>query len=112
MRRLLPPLLLAALALTGCGEDAPADRADRFSADVRENFLDSCVQNAAETSQGAADPVELTQTCECILGQVEQEYSEAEFAAFEQRLLSQTASDEETARLTRWSTECAEEARS
>ena len=110
MRRLLPPLLLLALTLTGCGDDAPAESADRFSSEVRENFLDSCLDNAKKTSQGAATEEQLTQTCECILGKVEQEYSEAEFRSFEERLLGQTATDEETAQLAGWSTECAEQA--
>ncbi len=115
MRRLLPALLLAALALTSCGDDDPAapaagDSPGRFAADVRENFLESCVQNAKETSDGDATDEQLQQTCECILGKIEREYSEAEFAAFEQRLLGDTASEEETSQLAQWSTDCAEEA--
>ena len=117
MRPVLPGLLLTAL-LTGCGGDSSTaastpsatDSSTAFSAEVRENFLTSCVQNARAASNGAADDEQLTRTCECILGKVEQEYSESEFSQFEQRLLGDTASDEETAQLTQWSTSCADEA--
>lgn len=80
MRRALPALLLlAAVGLSGCGGDP---------------------------DNGAAQE-QLTQTCACILGKVEQEYSEAAFAAFEQRLLGGSASEQESDRLVSWSTECA-----
>ena len=125
MLRAVPALLLAAaLTLSGCGGDtddaasspssspSAAPEATGFSADVRDNFLTSCLQNATETSKGAATEEQLTQTCACILGKVEEEYSEAEFAEFEQRLLDRAATEQETALLTRWSTDCAREATS
>ena len=121
MRRAVPAvLLLSCLTLTACGDDgsgkaleapsASATAVGDYSAEVRENFLTSCLENATKTSNGAATEEQLTQTCECILGKVEQEYSEADFAQFEQRLLDGKASDEENGRLVRWSTDCAREA--
>ena len=117
MRPALPALLLlAAVGLAGCGggsdeEAAPArtavPTASGFTQEVRGNFLTSCVENATNTAGGAATQEQLTQTCECILGKVEQEYSEPEFAEFEKRLLGGSASDEESGRLVSWSTECA-----
>jgi hypothetical protein len=116
MRRALPALLVVAtLALAGCGggDDEPAAAAPAppsptgYSQAVRDNFLTSCLQNATNTAGGAATEQQLTQTCECILGKVEQEYDEADFADFEKRLLGGEASAEERGRLTDWSTECA-----
>lgn len=116
-----PPalVLVAVLGSAGCGGDeptaspaSPSASTAGYSAEVRENFLRSCVTNATQTGGGAASEEELTRTCECILGKVEQEYSEVEFAQFEQRLLGGTASEQETARLTQWSTSCADEATS
>lgn len=116
----MPHLLLAVLAgsllLPGCAGDAePAAGASPaaassagFSADVRANFLGSCLENATNTAGGAATREQLASTCECILGKVEQEYSASEFAEFEGRLLGGSASDQESGRLVRWSTECAE----
>ena len=111
MPRLLPALVVgAALALTGCsGSPEPEPEPSGFSADVRRNFLSSCVQNATKTSQGRASQEQLDTTCECILGKVEQEYDEAEFRAFEQRLLDGSATEDENVRLTEWSTSCAQE---
>jgi hypothetical protein len=117
MRRALPALLvLAAFGPTGCGggsaetaAPAPSQEPSGYSQEVRGNFLDSCLENATRTAKGAATEEQLTQTCECILGKVEQEYSEAEFAEFEQRLLGGKASDEESGRLVNWSTQCAQE---
>ena len=118
MRRALPALLLlVALALPGCGggaEDAaPAPQEEQpaaYSEQVRDNFLESCIDNATNTSNGAATEEQVTRTCECILGKVEGEYSEAEFAEFEKRLLGGKASEQESARLVDWSTACAREA--
>lgn len=119
MRRALPPLLLAGvLGLTGCsgGEEqaAPAPGGSPaptgYSALVRTTFLDSCVDNARNSSRGAASEEQLTRTCECILTRVEQAYTEAEFAEFEKRLLGGDASGEESDRLASWSTACAREA--
>jgi hypothetical protein len=121
MRPALPCLaLVTAVALTGCGGGSPDAAPDGdatpsaagYSADVRENFLTSCIDNATNTAGGAASEEQLTQTCECILGKVEQEYSEAEFAEFEQRLLGGEASEQENSQLVGWSTSCAEEAAS
>lgn len=121
MRRALLCLgLLVAFALTGCGGGSPDAAPDGdatpsaagYSAEVRENFLTSCIDNATNAAGGAASEEQLTQTCECILGKVEQEYSEAEFAEFEQRLLGGEASEQENAQLVGWSTSCAEEAAS
>ncbi len=113
MRRLLPGLLVLA-AVTGCsdaGDDAaparPSPTSTGYSQEVRANFLTSCIENAKNTAGGAATEEQLSLTCECILGKVEQEYSEAEFAAFEKRLLGGGASDEESGRLVNWSTDCA-----
>jgi hypothetical protein len=115
-------LLLAALTLGGCGGgDTPEPEAAApttpaaavaYSADVRQNFLTSCLENATNTAKGAATEEQLTRTCECILGKVEAEYSETEFAEFEKRLLAGEAEDEESGRLVRWSTDCAKEATS
>lgn len=111
-----PLALLMALALAGCsGSSDSADAPARdtvasptgYPQDVRTNFLDSCLENATNTSKGAATREQLMQTCACILDEVEQEYSQAEFADFEKRLLGGTASDEESGRLVSWSTECA-----
>ena len=105
-------LLVTALALTGCSSDdvpEPDPTPNAFSAEVRENFLSSCVENAAATAGDSADEEQLGATCRCILGKVEQEYDEAEFAAFEQRLVDETASEAENAQLEQWSTECAQE---
>lgn len=117
MRRALPGLmLLAVLGLTGCGgggeQDVAATRATAptaagYSQEVRGNFLGSCLENATNTAGDAATEEQLTQTCECILGRVEQEYSQTEFAGFEKRLLAGDASDAESGRLLDWSTECA-----
>lgn len=110
------PVLLIALAVAGCSgtQDGAAPAAEQaatgYSADVRRNFLGSCLDNATNTANGAATREQLTQTCACILGKVEKEYSESDFAAFEQRLLGGTASQEESDRLTTWSTDCATEA--
>ena len=111
MPRLLPALLVgAALALSGCSDSSePEPEPTGFSADVRRNFLSSCVENATKTSQGRASEEQLDTTCECILGKVEQEYDEAEFREFEQRLLDGSATEDENARLTQWSTACAQE---
>jgi hypothetical protein len=110
---------LAVLALTvvvsGCtggGEQEPRSAAATYSADVRETFLSSCVENATRTSDGTATAAQLQQTCTCILGKVEQTYSEAEFTAFEKRLLGGDAAPEESSRLVDWSTACAKEATS
>jgi hypothetical protein len=112
-------LLLAVLALPGCGGGGSASEAGLagstptaaagYSADVRKNFLTSCLQNATNTASGAATEEQLTQTCECILGQVEAEYSETEFAEFEKRLLAGEAEAAERDRLVGWSTGCAKE---
>lgn len=111
MRRVLPCLaLLAVLALAGCGADTPENADGRYPADVRKNFLDSCLENATNAAAGRADEEQLTQTCECILGKVEAEYSEDEFTQFEQRLLGGTASDAESEQLVGWSNDCAREA--
>ena len=123
MRRALTAALVpAALLLSACGggstdataarDDTPTPTAEavRFSEQVRTNFLDSCIENAKETAGGSASDEVLTQTCACILGRVEQEYTESEFAEFEKRLLGGTASDQESGQLTDWSTDCAEEA--
>ena len=110
---LLRTLLLAsAVVLAGCANETvpePAPSPQAFSAEVRENFLTSCIENAAATAGDAADEDQLGATCECILGKVEQEYDEAAFAEFEQRLLNETATAEESAQLEQWSTSCAEE---
>lgn len=110
---LLRTLLLAtALALTACSSENPPEpspSSQAFSAEVRENFLTSCVENAAATAGDAADEEQFGTTCRCILGKVEQEYDEAEFADFEQRLLNETATAQESAQLEQWSTSCAEE---
>lgn len=107
-------LLLAVLALSGCSDGSEQDAApavssvpDGYSQEVRGNFLRSCLENATNTADGAATQEQLMQTCECILGKVEQEYSESEFADFEKRLLGGGASDAESDRLVGWSTECA-----
>lgn len=106
--RLLPALLLTGvLAASGCGSDDELAETG-FSKQVRDSFLRSCVDNAARTSGGASSKEELTRTCECILGRVEQEYDEQEFTEFEQRLLGGQASDQESQRLVGWSTACAE----
>lgn len=103
--------LVATLALAGCGgsgsgpEDGAGD--GRYSADVRANFLDSCLENATNSADGRANEEQLTQTCECILEKVEEEYSEEEFSQFEQRLLGGTASEAENSRLVSWSNDCA-----
>ena len=112
MRSALPLLALAAtLALSGCGGDAENTAGDgRYSVDVRENFLESCLDNARNATAGRADEQQLTQTCECILGKVEADYSEEEFTQFEQRLLGGTASDAESSRLVTWSNDCSREA--
>ena len=117
MRRGL--LLLAAagaVVLTGCAADTtdeqPSGTAATYSSSVRANFLSSCVENATRTSDGAATPEQLQQTCRCILGKVEQEYSESEFTQFEKRLLGGQATREESSRLVDWSTTCAKEATS
>ncbi len=120
MPRALPALLiLAALGLSGCGGGdaepqaaAPTSAETGYSNAVRANFLGSCLENATRTANGAATEEQLTQTCECILGKVEGEYSETEFAEFEQRLLGGKASDEESGRLVNWSTACAKDAAS
>lgn len=123
MRRALPALLLlAAVGLAGCGggtedEAAPArtaaaPTATGYSQEVRSNFLDSCLDNAKNTAGGTVTEEQLTQTCACILGKVEQQYSEPEFAEFEERLLGGQASDEESGRLKGWSTDCARTASS
>lgn len=115
MRRALIPVVLAiGLALSSCADDTSTPESDDtasggYSQEVRDNFLSSCLQNATNSSNGAVSEQQLRATCECILGKVELEYSESEFAEFEQRLLSGEASDEESARLEGWSTECAEE---
>ena len=117
--RLLPLLLLAA-GLTGCGgsdpvaapESDPTPSASTYSEQVRGTFLDACLDNAKNTASGAVSEEQLRTTCECILGKVEQEYSEAEFARFEQRLLGGGASAQESGQLTTWSTDCAREAAS
>ena len=125
-RRASSLLLLATLALAGCGGGGDSEPAAQqqptptatagggagYSADVRANFLTSCIENARNTAKGAATEEQLSQTCECILGKVEEEYSQADFAAFEERLLGGTATDEESGRLVRWSTDCAKEATS
>jgi len=114
MRRAL--LLLALLGLTACAGGTDEDAAPRrtttptpagYSQEVRGNFLASCLENATNTANGAASQEQLTQTCECILGKVEQEYSQSEFADFEKRLLGGEASEQESGRLVNWSTECA-----
>lgn len=105
-------LLVAVVTLSGCssGDDSePAPTPDAFSAEVRENFLSSCVENAAATAGDAADEDQLDATCRCILGKVEQEYDEAGFEEFEQRLVDETATEQERVQLEQWSTECAEE---
>ncbi len=111
-----PLLLLTALVLAGCsGDSSPEAGPSRgaqasptgYAEDVRTNFLDSCVENATNTSRGAATQEQLSQTCTCILGKVEQEYSQAEFADFEKRLVAGDASEQESGRLVTWSTECA-----
>ena len=118
MRRALPRLaVLAALALTGCGDGGSSEEADgsaggRYSSEVRENFLDSCLENATNSANGQADEEQLIRTCECILGKVEAEYSEQEFAQFEQRLLGGDASEAESGRLVSWSNDCAKSAAS
>ena len=112
-------LVALALALSGCASDTPPATAQgesrtspsarvAFSAEVRGNFLDSCVENAKATAGDSATTEQLLQTCECILGKVEQEYSESEFADFEKRLLDGTASEQENDQLVGWSTDCAE----
>lgn len=112
MRRAATSLaLVAALAVAGCGSepDAPTEQASgRYSADVRTNFLDSCVRNATNSATGEVDEQQLTSTCECILEKVEAQYSEAEFAQFEQRLLGGTASDADSQQLVAWSNDCAQ----
>lgn len=114
-------LLLGVVVLSGCagGSDrdaAPAPTAaptpTGYSQAVRSTFLDSCLENATSTADGAATQEQLAQTCECILGKVEQEYDETEFAAFEKRLLGGSASAQESSRLVDWSTECARSATS
>ena len=118
MRRALAVLAAAGVvALSACSPDSTGDKEPggtpaTYSSSVRDNFLSSCVENATRTSDGAATPEQLQQTCRCILGKVEQEYSEAEFTEFEKRLLGGGASDEESGRLVRWSTDCAKEATS
>lgn len=106
--------LMAFLAVAGCGGESSPEAgtsADgRYSADVRENFLTSCLANATNSSNGRASEEQLTQTCECILGKVEAEFSEQEFAGFEQRLLGGTATDAESGQLVSWSDECAKQA--
>ena len=107
MRR--PLLLLAvacSVALSACTQDEPST----YSESVRKSFLASCLDNATRTSKGAVTPEQLRQTCRCILGKVEAEYSQEEFTEFEGRLLGGRASDEESGRLVGWSTDCAKEA--
>ena len=113
-------VLLSVLMLAACGDGKPDTASPRassvpggaYSAEVRENFLTSCLENATKEAGGSASREQLTQTCECILGKVEQEYSEAEFAKFEHRLLDGDASEQENAQLVGWSQECAQEAAS
>ena len=117
-RALLPWVLLAAGMLAGCADARPGAAPDQtssptaagFSQEVRDNFLSSCLDNATNSSNGDATQEQLSATCACILGKVEQEYSESEFAQFEQRLLAGEASADENEQLTTWSTECAESA--
>lgn len=119
MRRALPCLaLVAALALTGCGGGGSSDEQEgasaggRYSSEVRENFLDSCLENATNSANGQAGEEQLIRTCECILAKVEAEYSEKEFTQFEQRLLGGNASEAESGQLVRWSNDCAKSAAS
>lgn len=125
MRPTLQALLLAAaFALTACGggssqddegfRSQPDKRAaeGNFSDEVRDNFLSACVENAVETANGAATEEQLTSTCECILGKVEEEYSQEEFEEFEKRLVAGDASDQESGRLINWSTQCAQDSAS
>lgn len=110
-------LLVAAVSLTGCSSETvpvpePDPSPNAFSAEVRDNFLTSCVENATAAAGDAADDGQLDATCACILGKVEQEYDEAEFAEFEQRLLDETASTAESAQLEQWSTTCVQESAS
>lgn len=105
-------LLVAVVTLSGCSSERapePEPTSGAFSAEVRENFVSSCVENATAAAGEAADEEQLDATCRCILGKVEQEYDEAEFTAFEQRLLEETAGEAENAQLEKWSTECAEQ---
>lgn len=113
-------LLVCVLSLAACGDsgsddalpEASASAGSAYSDEVRENFLTSCIENATKEAGESASREQLTQTCECILGKVEQEFSETEFAEFEQRLLSGEASDQENAQLVGWSQECASDAAS
>ena len=116
-RVLLALLLVLSGGAVACAEGevalparTPEATTTAYAADVRRNFLDSCLENATRTAEGSASREQLVTTCECILGRVEQEYTQAGFAAFEKRLLGGMASDAESKRLVGWSTDCAREA--
>ena len=72
MSKALCGLVVLLVVATGCAEAAT----DAWSDDVRENFLASC----EESSGGQVD------YCACVLADLEETYTLAEFEAIEQQL--------------------------
>lgn len=76
----------------GCGGSSSSDGGSfgAYPAEVRTNFLDSCVLNS-----GASTDAEMSQAqdiCECTLGKIEKEFSLSEFNEAEQALMAGRAS--------------------
>lgn len=80
--------LVAFLALSGCS--APAT-SDSYPNEVRNQFITSCKANAALVS---GQPESAFQgTCECLLNEIEADYSLADFEEAEADLLAGRASN-------------------
>lgn len=84
-------------AMAGCGgggsstsEVSEDSESVAFPSDVRDNFLTSCVSNAALS--GGGEEADYEDTCGCLLNEIEARFSFEEFAAAEEAMAAGEAS--------------------
>jgi len=83
--------------MAGCGssssstaEDSADSESAAYPSDVRDNFLTSCVANAALT--GGGEEADYEDVCGCLLDEIEARFTVEEFAASEKAMAAGEAS--------------------
>jgi hypothetical protein len=84
--------------MAGCGsssssteENSADSESAAYPSDVRDNFLTSCVQNAALS--GGGEEADYEDVCGCLLDEIEARFTVEEFAAAEEAMAAGEASN-------------------